>query len=142
MISCELVVELTEQPNMLALHVTDLRAGALPLPLSKFRRGISAEAAKGGVDIRWDETESGPTALVNVPSEHPGYVRKPVIVESVQLLEGSLMLSGHTGPLAHESYSPLGPIYRFVSYQPGENRKVKEVRISSAEASDAQSKLR
>jgi hypothetical protein len=121
-ISCELEVELTEQANMLALRVKDLKAGALPLPLSNFLKGISTEAAKGDIDLRWDVTDSGPVALVTVPGEHPRYVSKPVIVESVQLVEGTLILSGHTGPLAHESYDPRGPIYRFVSYRPGEKR--------------------
>lgn len=34
-ISCEVQVALTEQPNMLALKVNGLKAGALPLPLSR-----------------------------------------------------------------------------------------------------------
>jgi hypothetical protein len=130
-ISCELQVELTEQPNMLAFRVQHLKAGALPLPLGNFRRGISKEAAKGDIDIRWDATESGPIALVTVPSEHPRYVNSPVIVESVQLTEGTLNLSGQTGPLARASYTPEGPLYRFVSYRPGENRKRQASRLSS-----------
>ncbi len=142
-ISCELKVELTEEANMLALHVTDLKAGALPLPLGKFRKGISQEAAKGGVDIRWDDTERGPIALVNVPREHPGYASTPVIVEMIQLLEGQLILSGHTGPLAQESYRPRGPIYQFVSYRPGEKRnRQATTRVSSSEASSSKTKLR
>ncbi len=130
-ISCELEVELTEQPNMLALRVAHLKAGALPIPLSKFLQGISKEAAKGDIDIRWDATDLGPVALVTVPSEHPRYVNSPVIVESVQLVESALILSGQTGPQAHESYSPLGPIYRFVSYRPGEKRNRQQSRLSS-----------
>ncbi|MCH7478988.1 MAG: hypothetical protein IIA14_12930, partial [SAR324 cluster bacterium] len=121
-ISCELEVELTEQPNMLALRVKDLKAGALPLPLSNFLKGISTEAAKSDLDIRWDVTDSGPVALLTVPSEHPRYVANPVVVESVQLVGRTLVLSGRTGPLAHESYHPQGPLYRFVSYRPGEKR--------------------
>lgn len=141
-ISCALSVELTEQPNMLALHVNDLRAGALPIPLNNFLKGITREAAKGDVDIRWDDTQAGPIALVTVPSEHPGYERTPVIVESIQLLEGKLVLSGHTGPLAHESYRPVGPIYQFVSYRPGENRSRHEARLSSSRPSFSERKLR
>lgn len=130
-ISCELEVELTEEPNMLALRVKHLKAGALPLPLSNFLKGISKEAGKGDVDVRWDVTEAGPIALVTVPSEHPRYVSNPVIVESVQLVDGALILSGHTGPLALESYQPMGPVYRFVSYRPGENRNRQPPRLSS-----------
>lgn len=134
-ISCQLEVELTEQPNMLALRVTNLKAGALPIPLSNFLIGISHEAAKGDVDIRWDDTDAGPIALVTVPSEHPGYASSPVIVESVRLVSGALLLSGHTGPLAHQSYTPLGPVYRFVSYAPGEYRNRQGPRLSSTSRS-------
>ena len=141
-ISCQLSVELTEQPNMLALQVNHLKAGALPLPLNNFLKGITQEAAKGGVDIRWDGTESGPIALVTVPSEHPGYVRTPVIVESIQLADGNLILAGHTGPLAHELYSPLGPVYQFVSYRPAENRNRQDSRLSSTRPSSSPKKLR
>ncbi len=118
-ISCEVQVALTEQPNMLALKLRQLKAGSLPLPLSKFRKGISKEAARGDVDVRWDTNESGPIALVTVPSEDPRYVINPVTVESVELSDGRLMLAGHTGSLAHALYSPQGPVYRFVSYQHG-----------------------
>jgi hypothetical protein len=130
-ISCELEVELTEEPNMLALSVKHLKAGALPLPLSNFLRGISKEAGKGDIDVRWDVTDTGPIALVTVPSEHPRYVTKPVIVESVQLVDGALILSGHTGPLARESYRPRGSVYRFVSYRPAENRNLQKSQLSS-----------
>lgn len=130
-VSCELKVELTEQPNMLALRVDQLKAGALPLPLSKFLRGISKEAAKGGIDVRWDATEAGPIALVMVPSEHPKYVLNPVIVESVSLVDGGLILAGHTGPQARESYRPSGPVHRFVSYRHSDNRRHQPSRLSS-----------
>ncbi len=130
-ISCELVVELTEEPNMLALRVKYLRAGALPIPLSSFLTGISKEAARGDVDIRWDDTESGPVALVKVPSEHPRYVTNPVLVESVSLVDGAMVLSGNTGPLAFETFRPLGPLYRFVSYRPGEKDSDQPSRVSS-----------
>ncbi|MCG8650139.1 MAG: hypothetical protein MI861_09910, partial [Pirellulales bacterium] len=116
-ISCEVRVALTEQPNMLALKVSGLKAGALPLPLNKFLKGISSEAAAGGIDVRWDMAEAGPIALVTVPSEHPRYVLSPVMVESVELANGRLKLSGHTGPSAQYSYHPQSPVYRFASYR-------------------------
>ncbi len=134
-ISCEVSVELTEQPNMLAVRVSNLRAGALPLPLNSFLNNITREAATGDVDIRWDMTDEGPVALVAVPSEHPNYVLKPVVVESVQLIEGKLQLAGHTGALAHESYEPRGSVHRFVSYHAGDNRSLQVSRLSTSEKS-------
>lgn len=127
-VSFEVEVELTEEANMLALRLKNLRAGALPMPLTKFLKGITREAARGDVDVKWDMTQEGPIALVNVPREHPGYVASPVIVESVRLVEGVLLLSGHTGAMAEQVFTPRGPIHRFVSYNPRSNRNRQDSR--------------
>ena len=116
-ISCEATVELTEQPNMLALRLFNLRAGAIPLPLNKFVRGISKEAAKGGLDVDWDFTDSGPVALVKIPSEDPRYHASPVVIESVNLVHGAMVLAGHTGDLTMEEFRPVGSTHEFVSYR-------------------------
>ncbi len=121
-ISFEVQVELTEEANMLALRLKNLRAGALPMPLSKFLKGITREAARGDVDVKWDLTDDGPVALVNVPREHPRYAASPVIVESVRLVDGILLLSGHTGSMAEQAFTPRGPVHRFVSYNPRSRR--------------------
>lgn len=136
-ISCELQVALTEEPNMLALKVNGLKAGALPLPLSKFLKGISKEAANGDIDVRWDLAESGPIALVTVPSDDPRYVISPVTVESVVLTDGQLSLAGHTGPQAEAWFQPRGPVHRFVSYQHGSSRSRHPSRLSSANKSSS-----
>lgn len=122
-VSCQLRVELTEEPNLLAIHISKLKAGAVSLPLSQFMNGVSHEAAKGGIKIRWDPSESGPTALVQIPSEHPGYAHSPVTIESIQLIKGAIILSGHTGEKAKKCYEPQSPVYQFVTYRPDENRK-------------------
>ncbi len=131
-VSMEIHVELTEQPNMLAIKVKNLCAGALPIPLDRCLKGITREAAKGDIDIRWDLTNNGPVALVNVPSKHPKYVVNPVVVESVALTAGRLELAGHSGPVAEAAYQPRGPIHRFVSYRHKSKRKVQSPRVSSS----------
>ena len=125
-VSMEIKAELTEEPNMLALRVQNLRAGALPLPLDRFLKGITREAARGDVEVRWDFTDEGPVALVTVPSQHPKYVVNPVVIESVRFMEGRLELSGHSGPVAEESYRPRGPIHRFVSYRPSDEKRKRQ----------------
>ena len=122
-VSCQLRFELTEEPNLLAVHISKLKAGAVSLPLSQFINGVSHEAGKGGIEIRWDPTESGPTALVQIPSEHPRYAHSPVIIESIQLISGAIVLSGHTGERAEKCYEPQSPVYQFVTYRPDDNRK-------------------
>lgn len=114
-VSFEVKAALTEQANVVAVQITNLRAGTLPLPLTHFLRGISAEAAKSNMEVRWEMNQSEPIALVTIPSEHPGYKHTPVIVESLGLSSGLLSLAGHTGTEAYESYRPQGPIYQLAS---------------------------
>lgn len=117
-ISFELVVQVTPEPNVLAIEVRQLKAGALPLPLGRFVEHISKRAAKDNLEVRWDTNASGlPIALLTVPSTHRGYVRTPVIVESVTMSQGQIRLTGHTGPEARVSYQPQGPIYRLASHR-------------------------
>ncbi|WDQ16690.1 hypothetical protein [Rhodopirellula sp. P2] len=116
-VSCRLSVQMTEEPNLLAIHLSDLKAGALPLPLEPFVRRISREAALGDLDVRWDFTEDGPIALVHIPQEDPHYAFKPLVIELVSLTAGRLRLSGQAGQLAQDYYSPRGPVHRFVSFR-------------------------
>lgn len=116
-ISCRLSVEMTEEPNLLAIALSDLKAGALPLPLEPFVRKISKEAAIGDLDIRWDFTKDGPIALVKIPQEEPRFAIKPLIIESINLIAGQLQLDGQGGQNAENAYRPRGPMHRFVSYR-------------------------
>lgn len=139
-VSCQVEVELTEQPNVLAMRISNLRAGSLAIPLERFLQNITNELAKGEIEVQWDLTDDGPVALLTVPSEHPDYVRTPVIVESVRLVDGHVLLAGNTGELARHTYAPRGSVHRFVSYQVGENRSRQTARAGSS--SDKTSHLR
>ncbi len=117
-VSFELAIQLTAEPNVLALEVRQLKAGALPLPLGRFVDNITRRAARDELEIRWDQNDAGhPIALVTVPSIHPSYVRTPVIVESVSLSEGRITMAGHTGPQARVVFQPRGPVYKLASHR-------------------------
>lgn len=111
-ISFELYARLTDEPNVVALQVHHLRAGALPIPINHFSDKISKAASRGDLQVRWEIEDENPIALVTVPSEHDRYVKTPVIIEKLELQEGEVFLSGHTGPQAHVAWNPGGPIYR------------------------------
>ena len=117
-ISCEIKVELTEQANLLAIHLENLRAGALALPWNQFLDRISKEAAVGDIDLRWDMTERGPVALIQIPSDHPQFVVRPVLIESILLQVGEISLAGRSGQYASSNYAPQSSTHRFVTYQP------------------------
>jgi len=118
-ISLVLKVELTDQANVLAVRIEQLRAGSLALPIKGFLRGISTEAKKSNIDVVWDMDDTGPVALVSVPSEHPRFVTRPVIIESVAVQAGCVNLAGYSGPEAWNAYSPRSPIYQLASARVG-----------------------
>lgn len=135
-VSCELKVELTEQPNMIAVRLSNLRAGALPLPLDRFRRAISREASRGELEIHWDETDEGPIALVSIPSDDPRYRISPTIIEQVSIVEKAVYVSGKSGDRATKNFQPRGQVHQFVAFQPDLNPSV------DANASESQSVTR
>lgn len=114
-ISFELRARLTDQPNVLALEVNELRAGAIPLPLSRFRSKIAQAASRGNVTVEWSEEDGNPIALVTVPEDHDGYITRPVVIEDLQILDGFVVLTGHSGPKAHRVFQPSGPVFRTAS---------------------------
>lgn len=118
-VSCEVRIELTEEPNVLAVRIQNLRAGALPLPVSKFAKGISSEAAKSDIEVLWDKDslDDSPVALITVPSDHKNYVNAPMIIESVELSDGKLSMMGHTGPDAIHAFEPQGPVYQLAALE-------------------------
>jgi hypothetical protein len=70
-LSCELTAQLTEQPNRLAVRIDNLRVGALPLPLSKFKQLIAKAAARLHLNVTWEEADEGTVALVELADRHP-----------------------------------------------------------------------
>ncbi len=119
-VSFEVRAALTAQPNILALQVTNLRAGALRLPLSRFTRGISIQAKKSNIEVNWDLDHEEPIALVTIPSEHPHFRLSPVIVESLDMASGFLVLAGTTGEQARDEFQPRGPVYQLAAHRSGE----------------------
>ncbi len=95
-ISLDLEIHLTEEPNVLAVRIHQARAGLLPLPLKRFLDEISAQAGTADVVVRWSQAEGDPVALVTVPTRHEQYPRREVHLETVELREGELYLAGRS----------------------------------------------
>ncbi|HZN33495.1 MAG TPA: hypothetical protein VFB80_06730 [Pirellulaceae bacterium] len=89
-------VQLTQEPNELAVRIDGVRAGALPLPLAEFRDEIAERAAKAGVPIRWTEAEGVPVALVRLPLDPREFGGRRLVVEELRLTEGELFVAGRT----------------------------------------------
>jgi hypothetical protein len=96
-------VQLTAEPNELAVRIDAVRAGAFPLPFAQFREDIVERAAKAGVPIRWTEVDSVPVALVRLPLDPRDFKGRRLVVEELRLVAGELIVAGRTEPPPEET---------------------------------------
>lgn len=95
-ISMALDVDLTTEINTLAVRVSQLRAGALPVPLKQFIDKISVAASRGEILLKWRQIDGDPVALITVPVTHEDYAHREIYVDTIELREGEIYLAGHT----------------------------------------------
>ena len=95
-ISMILDVDLTTDTNTLAVRVSKLRAGALPVPLKQFLDKIAIAARRGDISLQWRQIDGDPVALVTVPVTHEDYAHREIYVDTIELREGEIFLAGHT----------------------------------------------
>ena len=88
--------KMTNEPNVIAIRIRQVRAGALPVPLANFLQQISEHSAKSGVPLRWGEEDGDPVAYITLPMDHPELKDKSLRVESIELKDGALVVAGRT----------------------------------------------
>ncbi len=118
-VSLDVEVAMAE-PSVLALKIHDMRAGAIPLPLSKVFEGVAEAAADMDLVLEWGKSGGVPTALVHLPPT-VGDKGTQYILESLELRDGKLILAGHTAP--HNS-SPRPPVPATAAYGEPPNANV------------------
>ena len=95
-ISVQADVYLTDQPNQIAIRLHAVRAGWVPVPLTPILEHVSEAARRAGVDLSWSQQEGDPVALLRVPSRHPEFQDRELQLDSLELNDGKVSLSGHT----------------------------------------------
>jgi hypothetical protein len=85
---------LTKEPNEVAIHLRQARAGLIPIPLSRFLREISERAARANIPLRWTEADGLPVALVRVPFQWDDDTDRRLILESLALASNELVIGG------------------------------------------------
>jgi hypothetical protein len=89
-------VYLTEEPNVVAVHVQDLRAGAIPLPLKQFLDQITDSARRANVTLRWQQVDGDPVALVMVPETIDAKSGQVVQIDGLELRHNEIAVFGTT----------------------------------------------
>ena len=84
---------LTEEPNVVALRISKVRAGRLPVPLGDTLDKITNSARKSGIEVRWGQEDGDPVALVTLPSESPD-LKQGVLLEMLEIANTEVTLAG------------------------------------------------
>lgn len=84
---------LTDDSQQIAVRITRLRAGRLPLPLKGILERVSAAAAASDLNLQWSQDGGDPVAVINLSNEAADPQRK-VAVESLQVSDGRLQVNG------------------------------------------------
>lgn len=87
---------LTAEPNEIAVRIDSMRAGLLPVPLSRFLEEISQRAAQADLPLRWTEIDGSPVALIRLPLASDEGERRRLVLENVSLEFGALAIAGRT----------------------------------------------
>ncbi len=108
-LSLECEPYLTTTPNEIAFRIVRARAGKVPLPLPRLLNPIATAALKSGWNLRWDEKQGAPVALVRFSDRHSELGPHRILLESLELGSGKLVLRGRSIPeRADEANLPGG----------------------------------
>jgi uncharacterized protein YpmS len=109
------------EPNVLALRIKNVRAGAIPLPLSQILDGVAKAAEGMNLQLRWAQSKGDPVALVTLPKT----IGKGDIsyrLETIDLRADAIYLAGNTQKI-HSEVPVAVQESPAVASQPASNEK-------------------
>ena len=84
----------TEEPGQIAIRIKQARSGFIPIPVASIANRVTGMMQRLNIVVTWSEIEGDPTALVDLPSNQFVLGDKSIELESVQLLDQQIVLSG------------------------------------------------
>lgn len=93
-VNAEVDVFCTDVPRQLAVQIKRVRSGIIPIPITAIADRITLALRKLGLSVEWTEVDSDPVALIDFPNDLLTLGDKHIQIQSVQLLEETLVLSG------------------------------------------------
>lgn len=87
------------EPNVLALRIHNIRAGAIPIPLSQVLDGVTEAAKSMNLRLRWGQAKGDPVALLTLPSTL-GRDKIAYRLDKIDLRQDAIYLAGQTEKLS------------------------------------------
>ena len=80
-----------KEPNVVAVEVLGVHAGAMPISIQSFFEELADNAQQANIDVNWYRHEGHPVALLHFQADrdHPRY-----LLQRLDLQEGKLILAG------------------------------------------------
>ncbi len=93
-VSVDAAVLLTEAGEV-AVRLTSVQAGALPIPVMHVANEIAAACRELDLPVRWTQTGGQPVALIGISSPGDSTERR-ITLDTIELREGTLLIAGET----------------------------------------------
>ena len=90
----------TDLPNQIAIQVSDLKCGLIPLPISQWSQQISDGCARSGIGLSWSEKDGDIVAIVDLPQQILDIEDRRISITGIELNENEIVLSGNSEPLS------------------------------------------
>jgi hypothetical protein len=90
----EVDVFVTEVPGQIAIRIEYVRAGWIPIPVTRIADQLAQSLRRSRIRVSWTEMEGVPVALLTLPPDLVKLGNSRVELESIQLLEDTLVLTG------------------------------------------------
>ncbi|QDU93995.1 hypothetical protein [Lignipirellula cremea] len=117
-LSLSLQLSLTDEPNVVAVRILGVRAGLLPVPITDWLDKITERARQSDIDLRWEQIDGDPVALVHVPVEHEDFSRRQIHIEQIEMRDGELYLAGISeAPSTGQSLSQTAAILKATDHR-------------------------
>lgn len=94
-LSLDVSIYLTGEPNEIAIRLRGACAGTLPIPVGEVVERITEEARSTQLRLRWSQAEGDPVALVSIPPEELAD-GKIVLLDKLEIRDKEIFLSGLT----------------------------------------------
>ncbi len=80
-----------DEPNVIAIQICSLKAGAVPITLLSMFEKISDSARQNGIEISWYRHQSKPVAVLRFQADQP---RPTMLLQALEIERGFLTLRG------------------------------------------------
>ncbi len=98
----------TDTDNEIAIRISDVKTGFVPLPVGPWLERVADSIRDAGIPVFWSRNSGTPVAIFTLPETVTSKSTRNVIVETIQVENAKLTISGKTTQEVKPSPGPQG----------------------------------